>query len=52
MITDEFGQGLSLLTCGRLWLRPSPRNASSSTTGFNVIDEPLSACTRSWPGGT
>jgi hypothetical protein len=28
--------GLSLLTWGRQWVRPLPRNARSSITGFDV----------------
>ena len=41
-----------MLAWGRLWVRPMPRKASSSTTGFEVIELPRSACRVSWPGGT
>lgn len=40
--------GLSLETCGRLWLRATPRSTSSWATGLEVIDVPRSACTVSW----
>ena len=43
---------MSFETWGRLWLRPMPRNVSSSVTGFDVIDEPRSAWMVSWSGGT
>ena len=36
--------GLSLLTCGRLWLRATPRSTSSCATGLEVMDVPRSAC--------
>ena len=44
--------GVVVLTCGRLWVRPMPRNVSSSVTGFDVIDDPRSAWMVSWSGGT
>jgi len=42
--------GLSLETCGRLWVRVMPRSARSRATAFEVIDVPRSAWTVSWPG--
>ena len=40
--------GLSLLTCGRLWLLVTPRSASRNATGLAVIGEPRSAWMVSW----
>src|SRR3972149_2360561 len=42
--------GLSLETCGRLWVRVMPRSARSRATAFEVIDVPRSAWTVSCPG--
>ena len=42
--------GLSLLTCGRLWLLAIPRSDRRCATGFDFIDEPRSACRVSWSG--
>ncbi len=41
--------GLSLETCGREWDWVTPRSASSSATGLEVIEEPRSAWMLSWP---
>ncbi|CKR67466.1 Uncharacterised protein [Mycobacterium tuberculosis] len=40
--------GLSLLVCGRECDLVTPRSASSSATGLELIDEPRSACRVSW----
>ena len=42
--------GLSLETCGRLWVRVMPRSARSRATGLEVIDGPRSAWIVSWAG--
>src|ERR1700690_859377 len=41
--------GLSLLTCGREWDWVTPRSASSSATGLEVMELPRSACRLSCP---
>src|SRR5271170_5451980 len=41
--------GLSLDTCGREWDWVTPRSASSSATGLEVIEEPRSAWMLSCP---
>ena len=38
-----------MLTCGRLWDWVTPRSASSSATGLEVIEEPRSAWMLSCP---
>ena len=38
-----------MVTCGRLWDWVTPRSASSSATGLDVIEEPRSAWMVSWP---
>ena len=43
-------KGLSLDTCGREWVLVTPRSASSSATGLEVIELPRSAWIVSWPG--
>ena len=43
-------KGLSLDTCGRLWVLVTPRSARSSATGLLFIEAPRSACSVSWPG--
>src|SRR5947207_9169950 len=35
--------GLSLLVCGREWVFVTPRSASRNATGWEAIEEPLSA---------
>lgn len=41
--------GLSLLTWGREWVLVTPRSASISATGLEVIEVPRSACIVSCP---
>src|SRR5665811_1610543 len=43
-----FAVGVVLDTCGREWLRATPRSTSSWATGLEVIDVPRSACRVSW----
>src|SRR3990172_1109067 len=43
-------KGLSFDTEGREWVLVTPRSESSSATGFEVIEDPRSACSESWPG--
>src|SRR4030095_11776361 len=42
--------GLSLETCGRLWVLVPPTAASRSAPGLRVLAEPRSACRVSAPG--
>jgi hypothetical protein len=45
-------EGLSLLTCGRLWLFVTPRSASRRASGLAVRGDPRSARMVSWPCST
>jgi hypothetical protein len=43
------GVRIALLTCGQEWDWVTPRSASSSATGVDVIEEPRPAWIVSWP---
>src|SRR6188768_1859006 len=43
--------GLSLETWGREWVLVTPRSASRKATGCEVIEDPRSAGSVTWPAG-